>query len=123
MDGDGGVETAAGFSVVKTPERIRGGECEVVEMSSRISTVVLVPRSRIGDGSILPDGSGNSSSSSLVVDPEHIGALWRRVDEAKGFRRAWHLDFWVAETCCLDGDFLIAGTGYNTGFSSSVGCG
>jgi len=39
-------------------------------------------------------------------------ALWRRVDEAKGFRRAWRLDFGVTETGCLDGDFLIVGTGY-----------
>jgi hypothetical protein len=100
---------------------MRGGECEVVEMSSKISTVALVSRSKIGDGSIFPRGGGNSSSSSLVVDPEHIGALWRQVDEANGLKRAWRLDFGVAETFCLDGDFLIVGTGYNTGFSSSVG--
>jgi hypothetical protein len=105
--------------VLKIPEPVHGGEWEIVEMSSRISTVALVPRSEIGDGSILPGAERNSSSSSLVVDPEHIGALWRRVDEAKGFSRAWHLDLGVAETCSLDGDFLIVGTGYNTGFSSS----
>jgi len=114
MDGDAGVGAAA-------KERMRGGECEVVEMSSRISTVVVLPRSETCGGSILPGGRGNSSSSSLVVDPEHIGALWRRVDEAKGLRRAWRLDFGIAETGCLEGDFLIVGTGYNTGFSASVG--
>ena len=74
--------------MLKIPELVRGGEWEVVEMSSRMSTVALVPRSKIGDGSILPGPGGNSSSSSLVADPEHIGALWRRVDEAKGFSRA-----------------------------------
>lgn len=115
------MERTGGSSVLNIPEPVRGGDCEVVEMSSRMSTVALVSRSKIGDGSIRPGGRGNSSSSSLVVDPEHIGALWRRVDEAKGFRRAWRLDFGVAETESLDGDFLIVGTGYNTGFSSSAG--
>ena len=88
-------------------------------MSSRMSTVALVPLSKIGDGSTLSGAGINSSSSSLVVDPEHIGALWRRVEEAKGFSRAWRLDLGVAEICCFDGDFLIVGTGYKTGFSSS----
>jgi len=90
-------------------------------MSSRISTAVVV--SRISDGEMLLGVGGNSSSSSLVVDPEHIGALCRRVDEAKGFSRAWRSDLGVAEACFLDGDFLIVGTGYNTGFSSSTGWG
>ena len=124
MDGDAGVDTAAKVSVLKIPERLRRGQCEIVEMSSSISTVVVLSRSKIWGGSILLPGGGrgNSSSSSLVVvDPEHIGALWRRVDEAKGLRRAWRLDLGVAETGCLDGDFLIVGTGYNAGFSSSVG--
>ena len=120
MDGDGGLDTAAKDSVLKITERVRGGECEIVEMSSRMSTVVL-SWSIICDGSMLPGGRGNSSSSSLVVDPEHIGALWRRVAEAKGLRRAWRLDFGVAGTGGLDGDFLIVGTGYKTGFSSSAG--
>jgi hypothetical protein len=106
-----------------TDERVHGGrECEIAEMSSRMSTVVMLSRSKIWDGRVLPGGGrGNSSSSSLVVDPEHIGALWRRVDEAKGLRRAWRFDFGVVERGCLDGDFLIVGTGYNTGFSSSAG--
>ena len=83
-----------------------------------MSTVALVSRSKIGDG--IPGVGGNSSSSSLVTDPEHIGALCRRADEAKGFSRAWRLDLGVTETWCLDGDFEIVGTGYNTGFSSSA---
>ena len=95
-----------------------GRECEIVEMSSRISTVDLVSRSKIGPGVGM-----NSSSSSLVADPEQIGALCRRVDEAKGFNSAWRLDFGVAETSCFDEFFLIVGTGYNTGFSSSAGWG
>ena len=108
------------ISGLKTSEPVRGGECEIVEMSSRMSTVALVASSKIGDGRIFRGVGRNSSSSSLVVDPEHIGALCRRVDEAKGFSRAWGLDF-VPETCCFDGDFLIVGTGYRTGFSSPAG--
>ena len=114
---DGTAETSG----LKIPEPVRGGKCGVVEMSSRMSTGALVVRSKIGDGSKLPGAERNSSSSSLVADPEHIGALWRRVDEAKGFSRAWRLDFGVVETLCFDEDFLMVGTGYNTGFSSSAG--
>lgn len=105
------------MSTIREP--VHGGECEVIEMSSRISAVAVVSRSRIGEGNMLPGAGRNSSSSSLVVDPEHIGVLWRRVSEAKGFSKAWRLDLGVAGACCLDGDFLIVGTGYNTGFSSS----
>jgi len=87
-DSDGGVGCAAVTSGLKIPEPVGGGECEVVRMSSRMSTVALVSRSEIGDGRILPGVGRNSSSSSLVADPEHIGALCRRADEAKGFSRA-----------------------------------
>ena len=107
----------------KTPELVSGGECEIVEMSSRMSSVTLVSRSKIGDGSIRLGEGKNSSSSSLVVDPEQMGTLWRRAADAKGFRRAWRFDLGVAEICCLNEDFLIGGTGYNTGFSSSMGGG
>ena len=126
-DRDGGVGWAVGTSGLKIPEPVGGGECGIVKMSSRMSTVALVSRSKIGDGRIFPGVGRNSSSSSLVADPEHIGALCRRADEAKGFSRAWRLDLGVTERCCLDGDFEIVGTGYNTGFSSSAsavwGCG
>ena len=61
--------------MLEISEPVRRGDCEIVEMSSRISTVVLISRSEVGDGSILPRAGRNSSSSSLVVDPEHIGAL------------------------------------------------
>ena len=108
-------------SAQKLPEPVGGGECGVVRMSSRMSTVALVSQSKIGDGIILP--GRNSSSSSLVADPEHVGALCKRVEEAKGFNRAWRLDLGVTETCCLDGDFEIVGTGYNAGFSSSFSAG
>jgi hypothetical protein len=78
-------------------------------------TVDLVSQSKIGPGAEM-----NSSSSSLVVDPEQVEALCRWVDKAKGFNRTWRLDLGVAEASYFDGDSLIAGTGYNTGFSSSA---
>jgi len=122
-DGDGGVGWATETSGLKVPEPVSGGECGVVRMSSRMSTVALVSRSKFGDGRILPGVGRNSSSSSLVADPEQIGALCRRADEAKGFSRAWRLDLGVTERCWLDEDFEIVGTGYNAGFSSSVSVG
>jgi hypothetical protein len=64
-------------------------------------TIDLVSQSKIGPGVEM-----NSPSSSLVVDPEQVEALCRRVDKAKGFNRTWRLDLGVA--------------GYNTGFSSSA---
>lgn len=42
MDGDGGVGWAEETPGLKTSEPVHGRECEVVEMSSRMSTVALV---------------------------------------------------------------------------------